>query len=295
MAKRLKVGGGAQLDGVAIRSERFSATVRCIKGEDPHCELVEKEIELLPKWLENIGKVPLLRGAFLPFLLMWQLKKNALIEAETKSGKKPSLSEKIIALVVVFAIFAPFIWIAEACFQPGLLKNLVALLPLVLLFVGGIVWMRKKCAHDMLRYHGAEHKAVRMYDDTGELPNAAEATLYSRFHPRCGSCLVANWFALLVVLSLAFPNLSGWWMALAILVVSTELMAVAKYGLLGKVLNGVGLALQGLTTIEPEEKHLRVAVAATRAVLILEAAQEFPELPRTRRFQNLEELEEAVG
>jgi uncharacterized protein YqhQ len=294
LTKRLKIGGGAQFDGVMIRGEHFSATVRRINGEDPHCELIEEKIDVLPKWLENIGKIPLLRGVALPLLLAWQLKKNALMEVKTKNLKEPSLAEKIIGLAMLLAIFVPFIWIAKVCFQPGLLSNLVSLTPLLLLLGIGIVWMRKR-APEILKYHGAEHKAVRMYDDTGKLPDVDGAVLCSRFHPRCGSCLIANWFASLVVLSLAFPNLSGYWIALAIMVISTELMAIAKYGLLGKVLNSAGLALQGLTTIEPEEKQLRVAVAATRAVLILETAQELPELPRTRRFEYLDELEIAVG
>ena len=292
MAKRLRVGGAAQLDGVMIRSEHFSATVRYIEGSDARCELIEKQVPAFPRWLEIISKIPLLRGLSLPLVLAWNLKGgNALTEKAVK--REASTSEKIIAIIVLLAIFAPFVWLS-GFLSPGLARNAVALAPLLLLFICGIAWMRSSTP-EALKYHGAEHKAVWVYDRSGCMPDAKLARQQSRFHPRCGSCLIANQFAVLAACSLAFPNLSVLWVCLIMQVASTELMALAGLGLFGKALNAAGLALQCITTIEPEERHLRVASAATRAVLDLEAAMELPELPRTRTFKDLDELEEKTG
>ena len=293
MPERLKIGGAAQLDGVMIRSEHFSTTVRCIEGDDPHYELVEKKTQTIPKWLEILSQIPLIRGMCLPLFLAWQLKGGTLAEG-MKNQKGPSMIEKAIGLVILFAIFVPFILIANVYCPPGLIANSVALAPLILIIGGGIIWMRK-CAIDALKYHGAEHKAVWAYDDTGNLPDVEAAKKRSRLHPRCGSCLIANQFVAFVVFSLIFPHLSALWICLLMQIASTELMAFARLKFFGKVLNGAGMALQHITTVEPDEKHLRAAVAATRSVLILETALDVPELPRTRKFKDLAELEAAVG
>jgi len=291
MTERLKIGGGALLDGVMIRSERFSAVVRCIEGDDPHYELTEEKTQELPGWLGVIARTPLLRGVCLPLLLAWQLKGRTL---EGTKKPEPPLSMKIVALIMLAMVFVPFIWIANSFFPPGLVRNFVALAPFFLLFGGGIIWMRKSVS-GILKYHGAEHKAVWVYDDTGNPPDIETARKRSRFHPRCGSCLIASWFILLVVLSLAFPNLPMLWVLLIIGAVSAELTVIARYGFLGKVLNCAGLALQRLTTIEPDDEHLRIAIASTKAVLALETTQNLPELPRTRTFKDFSELEEVIG
>lgn len=288
MKGKLTLGGGAQFDGVMIRSENFSATVRCVEGDDPHCELTEKRAERLPKWLGILSMIPLLRGILLPLLIVWQVRGG-----DAFGKQKPaSMLDRIVGLAMLVAICLLFAWFS-GYFPPGLLRNSVAYAPFLLLLGGGIIWMRT-CMPGMLMYHGAEHKAVWMLDRTDAIPDWKSAARWPRLHPRCGSCLIANQLAVFVAVSLLWPTLSLWWIWLAMMVVSTELMYLAKYRI-GGLLNIAGLFLQCITTIEPQRKHLRVSCAAVRAVIDLENGKVPEELPRTRRFRDLDELEEQTG
>ena len=127
----------------------------------------------------------------------------------------------------------------------------------------------------MFEYHGAEHKTIACYE--AGLPLTVENIRgCSRFHPRCGTSFliltliisiflyaVLPWSstALRVVYKLAlFPLLVG---------ISYEILKWSgrSHGALAKAIATPGLWLQRLTTFEPEDSMIEVAIAAVTPVL----------------------------
>jgi len=125
-------------------------------------------------------------------------------------------------------------------------------------------------------YHGAEHKVVNAYE--AGMPLEVEAVKkYSTAHTRCGSSFI---FGVLIIAILVFALIglpSLWIMVLArillipvIAALSYEVMYFgSKYRskLLARVVLAPGLWLQSLTTKEPDDGQLEVALTALRSVM----------------------------
>src|SRR4029077_738630 len=142
----------------------------------------------------------------------------------------------------------------------------------------GYIWAISKMP-DLRRtfeYHGAEHKTISCYEAEDELV-PSRAKLYSRLHPRCGT----SFLLIVMVLSIfvfAPIGLPAWYWLLASRILGIPLIAGLSYEVIkwaGKnrrkawvrVLMWPGLMLQNLTTREPDEEQLAVAIAALEKVL----------------------------
>ncbi len=130
-------------------------------------------------------------------------------------------------------------------------------------------------------YHGAEHKTIFCYENGLEL-NVENVKRQSRFHPRCGTSFI---FVIIIIsviissaISVAFPELRNRrliWMAIKILILpivtglSYEFIKYAgKHdNLFVKILAAPGLWMQRLTTKEPDESMIEVAIEAFKAVM----------------------------
>ena len=130
-------------------------------------------------------------------------------------------------------------------------------------------------------YHGAEHKTIFCYEKGLEL-TVENVKKMSRFHPRCGTSFI---FVIIIIsviissaISVAFPELRNQtvvWMAIKLLIlplitgISYEFIGYAgKHdNLLVKILAAPGLWMQKLTTKEPDEDMIEVALASFKAVI----------------------------
>lgn len=140
----------------------------------------------------------------------------------------------------------------------------------------------------VFQYHGAEHKAIWAYEKGVELcPQAVRG--YSRLHPRCGTAFLLFVLALSIVLfAMLVPvTLSLWAPAGPVLkqawVIAVKLLLMAPVSsvayelirlagrfhgnLFWKAMSCPGLMLQVLTTFEPDDSHLEVAIAALRGAV----------------------------
>jgi len=140
----------------------------------------------------------------------------------------------------------------------------------------------------VFQYHGAEHKTIHAYEAGGDV-DAASAMGKSRLHPRCGTTFLLFVIsisillhAVLVPLMLSIYTPQGE-VAKHVLTIGVKLLLMVpisalayeliRYaaklpeGLLATVLRAPGLALQRLTTYEPDESQLEVAVVALREAL----------------------------
>lgn len=130
-------------------------------------------------------------------------------------------------------------------------------------------------------YHGAEHKTIFCYENDLEL-TVENVRKMSRFHPRCGTSFIFVIIIISVIISSAVsviaPELRNQriiWMAIKILVlplvtgISYEFIKYAgKHdNLFVKILAAPGLWMQRLTTKEPDDSMIEVAIEAFKAVI----------------------------
>ncbi len=130
-------------------------------------------------------------------------------------------------------------------------------------------------------YHGAEHKTIFCYENGFEL-TVENVKKQSRFHPRCGTSFI---FVIIIIsviissiISVAAPELRNQtivWMAIKILILpivtglSYEFIKYAGRhdNILVKILSAPGLWMQRLTTKEPDDDMIEVALASFKAVI----------------------------
>jgi uncharacterized protein YqhQ len=172
---------------------------------------------------------------------------------------------------------SPFLfWLVE-----GVLRTAI--------FIGYIVVIsRLPDLRRVFEYHGAEHKTISCYEAEDRL-TPARAKLYSRLHPRCGTSflLIVMVLAIFVFAPLGLPE--WYWLVLS-RILGIPLIAGLSYEVIkwaGKnrrkrwvrAVMWPGLMLQNLTTREPDESQLAVAIAALEAVLAVESPRDELESP----------------
>ena len=296
----MQVGGQAVIEGVMMRAKGVIATaVRRKNGEiQIKKEAFHSIVEKYPKL-----KLPILRGAIGLVEMMYvgirTLNYSAELAMEDEQGseakeKKPQTTFALaMTLVVALAagiglfFFLP-LFAATRLFsveQQPLLFNLVAgtiRVAILLVYLSGISLMKDVAT--LFRYHGAEHKAVFTFELNAPL-TVSSAMGYPRLHPRCGTSFILIvmvisivLFSLLdVVLLLAFGSLTLPMRLMThipfIPVVGGVAYEFLKYSakksttLWGRMMIAPGLWLQKITTKEPDEKQMEVAIAAIQAAL----------------------------
>ena len=135
---------------------------------------------------------------------------------------------------------------------------------------------RLKDVQRVFQYHGAEHKAVFTYEARKEL-TVENARSFPRLHPRCGT----SFLLIVVVVSIfvfAFVGLHPLWWRLLSRILLMPFVAGIAYEILKFSARHLespwfhwlivpGLLLQKLTTREPDDAQLEVALAALKGVL----------------------------
>jgi uncharacterized protein YqhQ len=236
-----RLGGMARPNGVVIVSERYWAFAtrdgRLHEGE-------------LPRRPKHAARIPLVRG----FL--------QLASSMAPLARGRGVARRRERLLLLAAFFAPFFFIA----LPERLE-----LPAGLLVTAAIIgWLFRGRT---LRLHGAEHRAIAAAETRSLAATWAGAARPSRFSPRCGTNFAALALPVTIVFdrlapTTAVPALTGALVAVLSIGVTMELWKAVQHpsGLLGGLLLP-GLALQRLTTREPELEDTQVALRAVASVL----------------------------
>jgi uncharacterized protein YqhQ len=231
----------------------------------------------------RITKIPFLRGLVMLWDSLGLGMRFLTLSANTQSGEDEKLEGPALyltlglTLVVAVGIFflapAGVGWLSEHylhwnAWWSNLLEGVIRLL-----FLVGYVWAIG-FAPDIRRvfaYHGAEHKTINAYEAGADLTPQSVAS-YSLQHPRCGTAFLLT----LVVLSLLFFTLLGplplAWRFISRIVMIPVLGGVAYEYLrwtadhisskLVRAIVAPNLALQSLTTRQPDLSMLEVAITA---------------------------------
>ena len=136
---------------------------------------------------------------------------------------------------------------------------------------------RMKDIHRVFMYHGAEHKVVFAWEKQGPLTVDA-ARVQSRLHPRCGTSFLLFVLLVSIVLFALIPKTAPFLLKLGGRLVLVPVVAGLSYEVLRltarkraapifAALVAPGLALQRITTQEPTDDMLQVAIAALEEAL----------------------------
>ena len=239
-----RLGGLARPDGVAIVSER----VWCFSRADGGAASGQ-----MPRPPALVGRLPLVRGV---------AKLGVSLAPLFARRGAANARERVVLLAALLAPL-PIALVPHALRAEALVAVIVALL----------AWMLRGAT---LRLHGAEHRAIAAAETRHLVDTWYGRARPSRFSPRCGT----NFAALLVPVSLLLERvwivppsaLAPVFVSLAALTLTMELWLAAQRWLssVGRVALFPGLALQRLTTREPELDHTRVALRAVAMVLAAE-------------------------
>ena len=198
----------------------------------------------------------------------------------------------ISAVLGIGLAFVLFMWLPSFAFDlindhlaKGAISPLRAVFEGVIRVIIFVVYMylvsKMKEIHRVYMYHGAEHKTIFCFEHGKEL-TVENIKKELRYHPRCGTAFIFVTILLSIivssVVSVAFPELTAnraIWIAVKLLImplimgIGFEFIQLAgKYpNKLTKLLSAPGLLMQRITTAEPDDAIIEVAIEAMNACL----------------------------
>lgn len=278
-------GGQAVIEGVMMRGPRnIALAVRQSNGDIA----VEKD-EIAPITERYPGlKWPLIRGTFVLFdslvVGMKALSRSAnmaLDEEEEELSFREICVTIVIAVVLAVVLFVliptGIVHLLRDLVGGVVLQNIIEGIIRIAVFLAYVAAISRIGEIDrVFMYHGAEHKVIHAYEKGGEL-TVENARQYSRLHPRCGtSFLLVVMVVSIFVFALLGDGSLAWKVGsrVAVLPVVAGLgyefiKFSGRYGerVWARALIAPGLWLQALTTREPDDGQLEVAIRALQGVL----------------------------
>lgn len=295
MSCKPSIGGQAVIEGVMMRApERFVIAVR----KSPEEIVLKKEDVKIDrnKWF----KKPLIRGliALYDSLVLGIRALNFSAYHSTGEGEEHMSKTATVLSMVMGLGLGLLLFIYLPLQITELMKHVLPTLKtssiaynavdgvVRVVFFVVYVWIISmfKDVKRVFEYHGAEHKAIFTYEEGLEL-TVENARNMSRFHPRCGtSFLIILMLVCIMVFSL-IPSQANFFVKLAARLVFIPIIAGISYEILKfsgkhfknpimKLLIAPGLMLQKITTKEPDDSQLEVALISIRASLDMEVPKE---------------------
>ena len=278
-------GGQAVIEGVMMRGAQSVA----IAMRAPDDEIVLHTEKLGKIYQSKVAKVPFLRG----LVMLWDalaLGMRALtISANTQGDEDEQIEGAALyitlAVSITFSIALFFLAPATVGHYLGdwlqisspWVVNLVEGIIRILILIGYILLIsRMEDIKRVFGYHGAEHKTINAFEDGAELTPETVAT-YSLEHPRCGTAFLLTVMIFSVLLFTLIGPIDSIWVKLLTRVVLVPVLASLSYEYirwtarnlespLVRALIKPNMALQRLTTNEPDLQMLEVAIASFNAM-----------------------------
>lgn len=292
--KSSNIGGQAVLEGIMMRNGgKYAVAVRKPDGE---IEVKEDEYTSVIKW-KKLTRIPFVRGVFnfvdslvlglktLNYSASFYMEETDVVITIEEAEKQKKKEDILMAVTMVFSVvIALGLFMVLPGFVADLLKNVMPsrILRTVLesilrisIFVIYIVLVSKmEEIKRTFMYHGAEHKCINCIENGMEL-TVDNVRKSSKQHKRCGTSFL--FFVMFVSVIVCFfitaeNRLIRTLLRLALLPViagiSYELIKLAGRSShpLVELLSKPGMALQNLTTKEPEDDMIEVAICAVEKV-----------------------------
>ena len=288
------IGGQAVLEGVMMKNKKEYAVA--VRKPDGKIEIKKEACKSL-RDKSKVANLPIIRGVvtFVESLKTGMETLNystSFYEEDEKKeltheeGKKKEKEDSLaMGLVILFAVLiavgifviGPFL-LSEALKKPipsprirGLIEGVLR----VLLFVGYVKMISlMKDIKRTFMYHGAEHKSINCIENGEEL-TVENVRKHSKQHKRCGTSflLIVMFVSILFFMFIVVGNM---WLRMLLRVLLIPVIAGLSYEFIRfagshdnkmiDILSKPGLMLQSLTTAEPTDDMIEVAIASVEAV-----------------------------
>ena len=204
---------------------------------------------------------------------------------EEKLGSEKAMNAVIYFSVIISLLFSIGLFILLPTVIIGFLKDVIKnhiLLTLaegvvrICIFLAYLTLVSQmKDIKRVFMYHGAEHKSINCYEHGEEL-TVENVRKYTRLHPRCGT----SFLLIVMVISIIVFSFISWDNPLTRLVLRLALLPVVagiSYEIikfagrhdnaLTRAISKPGMLFQHITTNEPDDSQIEVAIAALKAVI----------------------------
>lgn len=294
MNKKPNVGGQAVIEGVMMRGKTHVAVA--VRQPDGEISVDVRPVNSISDRYPILKK-PFLRGvvSLVESLVMGM--KALAYSAQVSGEEDEKLDSKEMALTIaVSAGLAILLFIViptwSMRFLTGITQDHMALnlaegvlrMAIFLAYIAAISSMND--IQRVFQYHGAEHKTIYTYE--AGLPLKVENVRpFSTLHPRCGT----NFLMIVMLISMFIFTFLGWpslWERIASRIILMPVIAGVSYELiryagahtdnpLVRIAITPGLLLQKLTTRQPDDSQIEVAIASLKAVVPPEDLAQEPE------------------
>lgn len=276
------VGGQAVIEGVMMRG--FGKVATAVREPSGNINVQVKPVSSIADRYP-ILKLPLLRGAVSLFESLILGMKSLSFSAQAAGEEDEQLSDKELIGTIILAIaLACVLFIAIPTFaakffhtltdDPIILNLAEGFLRLIIFLVYLFAISQMKDIQRTFQYHGAEHKTIFCYE--ADLPLTVEnVKKFPRLHPRCGTAflLIVMLVSIFVFAFLGWPEL---WIRILSRIILLPIVAGLSYEIIRfsarsqnsivKLATLPGLWLQYLTTREPDDSMIEVAIKSLEAV-----------------------------
>ena len=280
------------MEGVLMRSPNFwGMAVRTPAGD---VDLRAERFRSITR-RSKLLRLPIIRGALSLGETLWLGMKALTLSTNVALGEEEELSKKEIAFTLIFAVVLGFglflvapvlgtkgvgALLGESIENP-VLFNLVEGVIRIAIFIAYLlgITLISKDVKRFFAYHGAEHKAIKVYE-RGEELIPENARKLDTSHVRCGTSFVL-YVLVLSILAFSLLGVEGWlFMVVSRVVVIPVVAGIAfefimwsarnQENPIVRMLVWPGLQLQKLTTREPTDDQVEVAMASLKKVLSME-------------------------
>jgi len=278
------VGGQAVIEGVMMQNgDRIAVAVR--RSSDN--QITVRDIPARTHF-KHLGKIPFIRGLFRLYDMLslgiraLNVSVKLAFPEQDQPGKIETSLTFVVAIIIAiggFVILPLYITNTVHGLRTGnpILFNLVEGIIRILFFLVYLLLISSlKDIRRVFQYHGAEHKSVYTYEAKEEL-TVENAHKYQTLHPRCGTAFLMIVFIIAILIFSLAGNPSLWVKILSRLLLLPVVAGISyealrfsgrhyKSSKWVRLLVQPGLWLQKITTAEPTDDMLEVAIASLKQV-----------------------------
>ncbi|HEX7103778.1 MAG TPA: DUF1385 domain-containing protein [Nitrolancea sp.] len=309
MSEKTYYGGQAVMEGVMMRGR----TTMAVAVRAPSGEIAVYHEELRgSNFAKRVRPLPFIRGVF----MLWDtmvlgmralvLSANVGLSEETDPAEETEIEEPqtlagialwgTVAVSIAFSIglffILPLVAISflDRYISSSIVSNVIEGFIRLGLLIGYMLALRSiKDVRRVFMYHGAEHKTINAYE-AGDPLDVEHVRRHSLQHTRCGTGFLLV-VVLISIVIFAFLGRPDFLLRVASRIVFVPIIAAIAYEFIKwsaahdtnsfvRILIAPSLALQRLTTSEPDASMLEVAIVSLKRVLVAEEAWAMSEIER---------------
>ncbi|MGV8027353.1 MAG: DUF1385 domain-containing protein [Anaerolineaceae bacterium] len=281
-------GGQALIEGILMRGRKYLTAA--FRLPDGSIKVIEEELTGIYK--KKIRDIPFLRG----LIILWDslvlgmkyltISSNMQLKEDEEKIEGPALyltlAVSMLFALVIFFFLPTFLmqFLYKSTNLSAFVINLIEGVVRLLIMLIYLTLIRKM--EDIKRvfsYHGAEHKTIHAYEN-GDTLEVSSVQKYSTAHPRCGTSFLMTVMVISILVFSLFstPNILLRLLSRIILIPLVAMISYEFIRILGKydknpiirIISKPNLWLQNLTTNQPTDDMVEVALQAFKRLLELE-------------------------